>query len=175
MKTHSTLVAPGTVRMERLLPGPVERVWSYIFDGEKRAKWFCGGATELRVGGRIDMKFDNNSLSADKNPPPHHKDGNTASFTGQITRLEPMRLLAHTWPWASGDTEVTYELTPQGDQVLLTIVHQLKGERPTLLNGMSGWDVHSGVLEDLLRGQAPRMFWQEHTRLVAQYGDAVPA
>ena len=35
-----------------------------------------------------------------------------------------MRVLAHTWTWDSGDTEVTYELTPRGKDVLLTIVHR---------------------------------------------------
>jgi len=29
-KLHSTLVEPGTVRLERLLPGPIEHVWSYL-------------------------------------------------------------------------------------------------------------------------------------------------
>ena len=30
MKAPVTLVEPGTVRLERLLPGPLERVWAYV-------------------------------------------------------------------------------------------------------------------------------------------------
>ena len=52
-----------TVRFERLLPGPIERVWEYITDGEKRAKWLAGGKTEQVVDGSIELLFHNNSLS----------------------------------------------------------------------------------------------------------------
>jgi len=34
-----TLLAPATMRLERLLPGPVERVWAYLTESEKRAAW----------------------------------------------------------------------------------------------------------------------------------------
>ena len=32
-----TMIEPGTVKLERLLPGPVERVWAYITESDKRA------------------------------------------------------------------------------------------------------------------------------------------
>ena len=34
----ATLIEPGTVKMERLLPGPVERVWAYLTESKKRAR-----------------------------------------------------------------------------------------------------------------------------------------
>ena len=37
MDDHGVVTAPGTLRMERLLPGPIERVWAYITEPEKRA------------------------------------------------------------------------------------------------------------------------------------------
>jgi uncharacterized protein YndB with AHSA1/START domain len=46
------------MRLERLLPGPVERVWAYLTESEKRATWLCGGEFELRVGGRVRLEFD---------------------------------------------------------------------------------------------------------------------
>ena len=110
MSRPVTVVEPGTVKLERLLPGPVERVWAYITEPGKRARWLAGGDFELRVGARIRLEFDNNSLSADKDAPPKYKGREKKGFGGVITRLEPMRLLAHTWTWDSGDTEVTYEL-----------------------------------------------------------------
>ncbi len=174
MKQHVTLVEPGTVRLERLLPGPLERVWDHIVDGRKRARWLCGGEFELRVGGQVRLEFDNATLSADKVPPAHRgANAGKGSFTGVVTRLEPMRLLSHTWTWDSGDTEVTYELTPQGEDVLLTIVHRQVHDRKAVLDVMGGWDVHTGILEDVLRGQAPRPFWREHSRLVAEYEAAL--
>lgn len=172
---HVTRLAPGAVRLERLLPGPIERVWSYIVDGEKRARWLAAGDFEMRVGGRTPMQFDNNSLSADKSPPPEFKDGAKGSFSGVVTRLEPMRVFAHTWAWQSGDTEVTYELTPKGNDVLLTIEHRRLADTKTELNVMSGWHVHTGILEDILKDIEPRPFWKEHTRMVAEYRSAVPS
>ena len=47
-----TLVEPGTVKVERLLPGPVERAWAYIVESDKRAKWLAAGEFDLRIGGK---------------------------------------------------------------------------------------------------------------------------
>ena len=166
---HSTLVEPGTVRLERLLPGPLERVWAYITEPNKRAMWICGGTIDLRVGGKMHMEFDNNSLTSDKSPPPKYQGRAKASSVGVVTRLEPMRVFAHTWTWESGDTEVTYELAPRGKDVLLTIVHSKVKGRGATASVMGGWDVHTGVLEDVLRGAEPRPFWATHTKLEKEY------
>ena len=165
-----TLVEPGTVRLERLLPGPLERVWAYITEPQKRAAWLCGGTIDLRVGGKMRMEFDQNSLSSDKSPPPKYQGKEKGISDGVVTRLEPMRVFAHTWTWESGDTEVTYELTPRGKDVLLTIVHQKVKGRDATASVMGGWDVHTGVLADVLNGAEPRPFWRTHTRLEAEYG-----
>jgi len=168
-----TLVEPGTVKLERLLPGPIERVWAYITESDKRARWLAAGEFDLRVGGRIRLEFNNNSLSCDKNPPGKYKEGGKGSFDGVITRLEPMRLLSHTWKWDSGDTEVTYELAPRGKEVLLTIVHRRLRNRDLTISVMGGWDVHTGILADILNGAEPRPFWQTHTKLEQEYGAAL--
>ena len=57
MSEYATVTGPNTVRLERLLPGPIERVWAYLTEPEKRAKWFAGGPMEVRVGGRVEFKF----------------------------------------------------------------------------------------------------------------------
>ena len=163
-----TLVEPGTVRLERLLPGPVERVWAYITESDKRAKWLAAGEFDLRVGGRVHLEFDNSRLSAGDAAAAKHKDRGTGKFDGVITRLEPMKLLAHTWGWNGGDTEVTYELTPRGKDVLLTIVHRRLG-KDLVPAVMGGWDVHSGILSDILSGRPPRPFWSTHEKVEQEY------
>ena len=166
-----TLVEPGTVRVERLLPGPIERVWAYITESDKRARWFAGGEWELRVGGRADLQFDHASLSSDKEPPEKYKGKGkgTPKFAGKITRCEPMRVIAHTMFFDAGETEVTYELAPRGKDVLLTIVHRNLSGRDFPASIMSGWDVHTGILTDVLNGEEPRPFWQTHSRLEREY------
>jgi uncharacterized protein YndB with AHSA1/START domain len=84
--------------------------------------------------------------------------------TGKITRLEPLRLLAHTWSWQGGDSEVTYELTPKGKDVLLTVNHRLPDDRPLKTAVGGGWAVHAGILADRLNGVKPRPFWSSHAR-----------
>jgi uncharacterized protein YndB with AHSA1/START domain len=168
MNRPVTLIEPGTVKLERVLPGPVERVWSYITESDKRAKWLAAGEFDLRVGGKVRLEFDNSRLPNDGGCPPEYKERGMGKFEGVVTRLEPMRLLAHTWMWNGGDTEVSYELTPRGKDVLLVIVHRRLGRelQPAV---MGGWDVHTGILEDLLKGVAPRPFWKTHARIEKEY------
>jgi len=164
-----TIIEPGTVKLERVLPGPVERVWAYLTESDKRAQWLAAGDFDLRVGGKAVLKWNNAKLPNNDGPvPPEYQGRNTGQIEGVITRLEPMRLLAHTWPKDGGDMEVTYELAPRGKQVLLTIVHSRLGKNlvPAV---MGGWDAHTGILADLLNGVAPRPFWKTHSRLEQEY------
>src|SRR5256885_15361178 len=96
MKQAATVVESGTVKVERLLPGPVERVWASLTDSRRRAPWFAGGEFDLRVGGRIRLEFDHACLSSEKVTPDKFKNVEHAQFEGSITRLEPMRVLAYT-------------------------------------------------------------------------------
>ena len=158
MNKPATLIKPSTVRLERLLPGPVERVWAYLTDSKKRATWLAGGEFDLRVGGRIELIFENDKLSEES------RDFGTKRFEGRITRLEPLRLLAHSWDWNGKDSEVVYELAPRGKDVLLTIQHRLPEDSTTLRGVGGGWATHVGILEDQLRGAKPRPFWSTHDR-----------
>jgi uncharacterized protein YndB with AHSA1/START domain len=100
--------------------------------------------------------------------PEKYKDAGRARFEGRITRLEPNRVLAFSWNMGGG-TEVTFELSPRGKDVLLTITHARLDARDLRLSIMSGWDVHTGILADVLDGVEPRPFWSTHARLEKQY------
>ena len=39
MNDYGELLDESTVRFERLLPGPIDRVWSYLTKSDKRAQW----------------------------------------------------------------------------------------------------------------------------------------
>jgi len=173
MNLPVTVIEPGTVKLQRLLPGPIERVWAYITESDKRARWLARGEFDLRVGGKIRLEFDNSKLSSDDPVPEKYKDRGRGQFDGVITRLEPMRLLAHTWAWNGGDTEVSYELTPRGKDVLLVIVHRRLEGRDLQVSVMGGWDVHTGILEDVLKGVEPRPFWATHAQLEKEYAAAL--
>ena len=161
---RSTLIQPTTVRFERLLPGPIERVWAYLTESKKRATWLAAGEFDLRVGGAIELHFDNDSLTDDI-----PKGGPSRSFKGRITRHEHLRALAHTWKWDAGDSEVLYELTPQGKEVLLTIHHRMPDDPGLTVGVGGGWPVHVGILADVLNGVKPRPFWATHDRIAREF------
>ncbi len=48
-------ITTTTLRFERLLDAPVDRIWQHLVDPELRARWFMGGPTELATGGRFGL------------------------------------------------------------------------------------------------------------------------
>ena len=172
MTERATLIKPSTIRFERLLPGPVERVWAYLVESEKRATWLAAGEFDLRLGGSIELRTDNSRVS-DEAPPPGAPGSSPKIIRGAITRLEPLRVLAHTWKWEGGDSEVTYELTPKGKDVLLTIHHRLPDERGLKIGVGGGWPAHTGILADRLNGVKPRPFFSTHARLMKEFEAAL--
>jgi uncharacterized protein YndB with AHSA1/START domain len=163
MSARATLIKPSTIRFERLLPGPIERVWAYLTESKKRATWLAGGEFDLRVGGKIELIFHNDTLT-EETAPAGTAGGGMQKFEGKITRLEPLRLLAHTWKWGESDSDVIYELEPRGKDVLLTIHHRLPAEGGLNRGVGGGWATHVGILEDQLNGVKPRPFWTTHAR-----------
>ena len=111
MNEYGVVTEARTIRMERLLPGPIERVWDYLTDSTKRGKWFAAGRMDLRVGGHLEFFFHHADLSAEKTPPEKHKDkAKGVSVNGTVTACEPPRLLSFNFGNAG---EVTFELTPR--------------------------------------------------------------
>jgi uncharacterized protein YndB with AHSA1/START domain len=175
MNEYGVVTEPGTVRLERVLPGPIERVWAYLTDSKKRGQWLASGAMELRVGGQVELNFDHEQLSPRTGPTPdRYKDH--CSFKGRVTRCDPPRLLSYTWGETSGsDSEVTFELTPRGADVVMVLTHRRLEGREALLSVASGWHAHVGFLIDVLNDREPPDFWSTHARLEAEYGKRIAA
>ena len=172
MSHYGERIDETTVRFQRLLPGPIERVWEYLTDGGKRATWFCGGDTELRVGGKVEMHFHNASLSTqpDIEPPEKYRDlPEKMSFGGTVTQCQPPRLLAHTWDFEDEHSEVCYELEEAGEQVRLVLTHRKLASDDEIISVSGGWHTHLDILEDVLHGREPRAFWKTHAPLDAEY------
>ena len=167
-----------TLRLERTLPGPIERVWEFLTDPDQRATWLAAGPMELRAGGRMELVWRNHELTApDDRPSERFKDfGGEHRMQATVTRCEPPRLLAFTWGEAGGDpSEVTFELTPQGKSVKLTLTHARVQRRGELVNVSGGWHVHLDYLVARLEGREPPRFWAAFERLERTYQERVPA
>ena len=163
---------PTSVRIERRLPGPIERVWSYIVDGEKRALWFAGGEFEPKVGGAANFVFDHSKVS-DEPTPEAWKDFEGQTASGEVTRYEPNRVFAYKGDWG-GETEVIFELTPAGDDVILAITQTRLPEDGKKAAYGSGWHTYLDALEDRLRNVKPRPFWTNFAKRQAEYAERFP-
>ncbi|HZQ00507.1 MAG TPA: SRPBCC family protein [Reyranella sp.] len=160
---YGKLVSPTEVRFERLLPGPIETVWAFITDSEKRGEWFASGPMELRVGAKFTLRFKHSSLSPNKAPAPERfreMDKTGHEWTGEITEVDPPRRLA----FFSNDSEVVFDLKPVKDakgedKVLLILTHRRLPNREMVVGVMGGWHSHLAVLVDKAHGRTPPAFW----------------
>jgi uncharacterized protein YndB with AHSA1/START domain len=166
---QGAIVAERTVRIERLLPGPAERVWAYLADPEKRRLWLAGGAMELAPGGRVEHLFRHPELSSEPTPERYRDFDSSPVMLGEVTECDPPRRLAYTWPGDGGSSEVTFELFPEGRNILLVLTHRRLANTQTMISVASGWDAHLGILIDRLNDEEPRGFWSAHARLEAHY------
>jgi len=115
MSYLGTLHEKNKVRFERLLPAPIELVWQYLTEPKFLATWIAEADVELRVGGRIELRFDEES------DPDDVCKGATVSG-GIITVCEPPRRLTFAFSDApAGKTILTYQLEDSDGQVLLVL------------------------------------------------------
>ena len=168
---YGALIEPATLKIERLLPGPIERVWAYLTQGELRRQWLAAGQMELKVGAPFEFVWRNNELT---NPPGQRPQGFAEEHRMQsrITEVDPPRKLTFTW---QGSGDVSFELEPKGDEVLLTVTHRRLPDRATLLRVGPGWHTHLDVLVARATGQEPEPFWDGWSRLQKEYERRMPA
>jgi uncharacterized protein YndB with AHSA1/START domain len=167
---HGSPAGPGALRIERLLPGPPERIWAYLTESGKRALWLAGGPMGDAAGGKVELRFRHADLSAEKDPPARYgeyKEGHAVH--GTLLRCEPMRVLSYTWGDGGEDSRVTFELVPKGEEVLLIVTHERLRSRDGMASVAAGWHAHLGILLDRLEGREPRGFWTAHGTLEAEY------
>lgn len=174
---YGRIIAPGTIRFERLLPGSIERVWSYITEPDKTALWIASGTIDLRVGGQCEWHCDYGLDQA----PGNQAQSKAPVVYGEILELDPPRLFRAVWDASecshtSQDgtvTEITYELIPRGGQVLLVLTHSRLPNIKDIRAALAGWHLHLDILVDVLNGHKPKPFWETHEKLEAVYRDIV--
>jgi hypothetical protein len=52
---YGVLTEPTTLTLQRLLPGPIERVWAYLTESELRGQWLSRGTMEMKVGAAFEL------------------------------------------------------------------------------------------------------------------------
>jgi len=168
---YGALIEPATVKIQRLLPGPVERVWAYLTESDLRRRWLAAGEMTFKVGAPFELVWRNDELT----DPPGERPADKAvehRAKARITELDPPRRLGILW---EGTGEVSFDLEPQGDKVLLTLVHRRLPDQKTVLGVSAGWHAHLDVLAARLTGAAPEPFWDRLNRLRAEYEKRLPS
>jgi uncharacterized protein YndB with AHSA1/START domain len=168
---YGVLTGTDTLTIQRRLPGPIERVWSYLTDGELRRQWLAAGTMEMKVGATTEFVWRNDELT---DPPGARPEGfgPEHTMTCRMTEYDPPRRLGYLFG-KSG--EVTFDLEPRGDRVLLTLTHARIPDRGTLLSVSAGWHGHLDVLAARAESRAPAPFWEAWTRLKSDYERRLPA
>ena len=168
---YAILTAPDTVRLQRWLPGPIERVWAYLTEGDLRRRWLAAGDMELRIGAPFELVWRNDELT----DPPGTRPagfGSEHRMTCRITELDPPRRLAFSW---QGSGDVSFDLEPRDDGVLLTVTHQRLPDRGTMLMVGAGWHMHQAILVARATGGRSAAFWDGWVRLRGDYDRRLPA
>jgi uncharacterized protein YndB with AHSA1/START domain len=140
MNPDGQLKRVATVQFERILPGPIERVWAFLTETSRLPGWFGEGTIEPRVGGAVNLMGGH--------------------FRGVVTQWQPPRRLTYSINlFNPGDAESHYpesylmmELEPRGSEVLLTLTHQPVLDRFEKQNAM-GWHTFLDMLGAALRGE----------------------
>lgn len=165
------LIEPTTLKIQRLLPGPVERIWRYLVESDLRKQWLAAGQMEMSVGAPFEFVWRNNELT---DPPGQRPEGFSGEHRMQsrITELDPPCKLAIAW---EGSGDVSFELEAQGGEVLLTVIHRRLPNRNMMLMVGAGWHMHLDLLVARTTGQEPEPFWDGWSRLKTEYDRLIPA
>jgi uncharacterized protein YndB with AHSA1/START domain len=171
MFAFGALTEPATLTIQRMLPGPVERIWAYLTDSDLRRQWLAAGRMEMKAGTPFELVWRNNELTdSPSRQPPGFAD--EQRMQSRIVEVDPLRKLVFTWN-NSGD--VSFELEQKDNEVLLTVIHRRLPDRPTLLKVSAGWHTHLDVLVARAAGKQPESFWDVWSRLQTEYDRRLPA
>lgn len=133
------------VRFERLLPGPIDKVWAHLTETRLLPAWFGeDSGIEPGPGGRVRLMGGH--------------------IRGVVTQWHPPRKLVYTWNVfdpadpedaisAYPESYPTFELTPRGTEVALEFLH-LPIPEAFLPQTAMGWHTMLDILEAGLRDQA---------------------
>lgn len=149
-----TSAARPTVRFQRRLAHPIERVWRAITEPADLAAWFPGVPRfgKLEQGAEFAVEGD-------------------IGGSGRILAVDPPRLLAFEW----GGDELRFELAPDGGGCLLTFSHALS-DLELGAQTAAGWELCLDRLAAQLAGapigeRESLQGWPDlHERYAAEFG-----
>jgi uncharacterized protein YndB with AHSA1/START domain len=145
-----------SLRFERRLAHPPEKVWTALTDPDELTHWFpVDVRADLRPGGAIRFTF---------------REGQAPPFDGEVLEYDPPRVFAFRW----GPDVLRFQLRPDGHGTVLTLTDTLEEQGKAARDG-AGWQVCLEALDarlDGTGGPAPDRWQQVHPGYVAEFGPA---
>lgn len=145
------------VQFVRILPGPIEKVWSYLADSGKRRQWLGTGEFPARVGERFSLHIKHSDYWPDTVPADQRAAMAKVEHRMMHTllALEPPYRLAYSFqPQGWEETMVEFRLAPEGSgQVRLTLTHSKLVGRQHVVDASNGWQGHLDILQRKLEGE----------------------
>jgi uncharacterized protein YndB with AHSA1/START domain len=141
LATLQTAGDRATLRFERRLAHPPEKVWKAITDPAELAHWFPATVeTELEVGAAIRFRFEDQPY---------------ADTHGEIVELDPPRSLAYSWD----EDMLRWEIVPDDVGCRLYFTHtfggsKVWGDRLAAPRHAAGWEGCFDLLSARLDGRA---------------------
>jgi uncharacterized protein YndB with AHSA1/START domain len=169
LSAYGVLSEPQTLKFQRLLPGPIERLWAYLTESDLRRRWLAAGKMDLQAGALVELVWRNDELNS---PPSQRPAGfpEEQRLRGRIREIDPPRKLAIAW---DGGGDVSYQLERKGDDVLLTMSQHGLPNRDILLMFAAGSHMHLELLAACLADSEPPLFWDGWSRLLKEYGTRI--
>lgn len=127
--------------IERSLQAPTEKIWEAITDEEKMNQWY------FKIPGFLAKPGHEFSFTGTDN------EGKTWIHLCRVTEVIPLKKLSHTWRYEGypGESLVTWELFPEGEQTRVKLTHSGLETFPPLKsldknNFAMGWTEILGTL-----------------------------
>lgn len=141
--TLETVDGQPTIRFERRLAHPPEKVWKALTDPAELTHWFPQDLVGT-FAPRARLRF------VFRGEPPVLDGEVLGDFTGEVLEFDPPRLLAYTW---AGEL-LRWRLTPDGDGCLLVFTDTMADRGKAARDG-AGWHVCLEHLDALLDRTPP--------------------
>jgi uncharacterized protein YndB with AHSA1/START domain len=155
-----------TIQFVRILPGPIGRVWDYLYDSDKRGEWFARG-TFGKVGEPFELVWKHSELSPLQAAPPpgsEEMDRTGHRATNTLLKVEKPHLLVFTFGGSKLHpdklSEVEFRLEElEGNKVRFTLTHSKLPDDAYRFGVSRGWHSHLDVLQYRAEDKTPPAFW----------------
>ncbi|MEM7700991.1 MAG: SRPBCC family protein [Pseudomonadota bacterium] len=175
MSDYGKQIGPAKLAFDRRFDAPIEKVWQFLVDAEKRKLWFCGGSTCKAAGEDIVFEFDHRRLS-ESAPPEKYASEEVVTHYGKILEYDPPNRLAFTWFESAEAQSSTVEIDLKSNSdgsTQLALVHTGVEGREMMLGVLAGWHGHFDLMAETISGNRKTDFWVRDQALEAEYVERI--